>query len=221
MHRDWRQQVQKRFQKYAVCFQQNNAKLISADDYASVALILVEGDRGPGFLVIKRQHNPHDPWSGHMALPGGRAQKGEGPVGTAIRETFEEINLELPAVRNLMEPVEARARQSMASFSIYPCLFITEHHWTEISTFLRPCPHEVESIHLFSLRELLDPRHQSKIHWNQNGKDITLPSIQIGRHTIWGLTYWILEQFFKEIEGVSLSFESNVDLKDWRKHPTY
>lgn len=221
MDRDWWQQIQRRFQKYAVCFQQKNEKLIPVDDYASVALVLMEGEHGPGLLVIKRQYNPDDPWSGHMALPGGRAEIGEGVVETAMRETYEEIGLKLQSSRYIMEPVEARARQSMASFLIYPCLFVTDFNWCDLSNSLKLCPFEVESVHFFSLTDLLDPHHQSEVHWNRGGRDLVLPSIQIGRHTIWGLTYWILEQFFKKIEGLDLSSHKRVSLKDWKNHPVY
>lgn len=221
MSQDWRDHVEQRFQKYAICFQRENEKLIPVDNYASVALILVQSEQRPGLLIIKRQKNPDDPWSGHMALPGGRGEKGEGPIETACRETFEEIGLELKPSRYLMDPVEARARQSMASFLIYPSVFISDFDWSNISPSLHLCPLEVESVHFFSLQELLDPRYQSQVHWSLGGRDLTLPSIQIGRFTIWGLTYWILEQFFKDIEGLDLSSDERVNLKNWKEHPIY
>jgi 8-oxo-dGTP pyrophosphatase MutT (NUDIX family) len=47
-------------------------------------------------LVIQRAAHPDDPWSGHMGLPGGRAETiDEDLVATAIRETGEELGVTL------------------------------------------------------------------------------------------------------------------------------
>ena len=49
-------------------------------------------------LLIKRAESERDPWSGHMALPGGRREPGDPDLaGTAIRETAEETGVELEA----------------------------------------------------------------------------------------------------------------------------
>lgn len=63
---------------------------------AAVALILRETQDDASVLIIKRAEREGDPWSGHLALPGGRAQP-EDPdlLATAARETFEEIGLDL------------------------------------------------------------------------------------------------------------------------------
>ena len=39
---------------------------------AAVAVILRDAMRGPEVLFIRRAEHPRDPWSGHMAFPGGR-----------------------------------------------------------------------------------------------------------------------------------------------------
>jgi 8-oxo-dGTP pyrophosphatase MutT (NUDIX family) len=64
---------------------------------AAVALLLRERDsRGLEILVIRRAENEHDPWTGHMALPGGGYEPGDHSVyDTARRETLEEIGIDL------------------------------------------------------------------------------------------------------------------------------
>ena len=61
---------------------------------AAVAVILTEHpDR---LLLIRRAEREGDPWSGHVALPGGRRQAGDADLlGTAIRETAEETGVRL------------------------------------------------------------------------------------------------------------------------------
>jgi 8-oxo-dGTP pyrophosphatase MutT (NUDIX family) len=62
---------------------------------ASVALVLRA--REPlDLLLIKRAKSERDPWSGHMALPGGRRDESDGDLlRTAVRETLEETGLDL------------------------------------------------------------------------------------------------------------------------------
>ncbi len=69
---------------------------------ASVALMLRERDLGLELLVIRRSENEHDPWSGHMALPGGGLEPGdESAYDTARRETLEEVGIDLDEGRFL------------------------------------------------------------------------------------------------------------------------
>ena len=69
---------------------------------ATVALMLRERDRGLELLVIRRAENKHDPWSGHMALPGGGREATDKDVyDTARRETLEEIGMDLDEGRYL------------------------------------------------------------------------------------------------------------------------
>src|SRR5690606_30206562 len=48
-------------------------------------------------LLLRRAEHPRDPWSGHLGFPGGRVEPGEGPLEAAVRETFEEVGVELAA----------------------------------------------------------------------------------------------------------------------------
>ena len=64
---------------------------------ASIAAIFRESDDGDEqILFIRRALNPRDAWSGHVALPGGRQEPGDGSdEWTAMRETLEEVGLDL------------------------------------------------------------------------------------------------------------------------------
>ena len=62
---------------------------------AAVALMIRERE-GLEVFVIKRADRVGDPWSGHMALPGGRREPNdEDAYGTARRETLEEVGVDL------------------------------------------------------------------------------------------------------------------------------
>jgi 8-oxo-dGTP pyrophosphatase MutT (NUDIX family) len=66
---------------------------------AAVAAIV---DADARVLLMRRTERVGDPWSGHVALPGGRYEPGDGDLfETAIRETREELDVDLRAARAL------------------------------------------------------------------------------------------------------------------------
>lgn len=77
-------------------------KLRSAEGFkagplrAAVAIILYVSELGFEALYVKRVCSPLDPWSGHIAFPGGRCREDDGGIiETAIREVYEETGIRL------------------------------------------------------------------------------------------------------------------------------
>lgn len=65
---------------------------------AAVTILLREEQGIPEILIIQRAERPGDPWSGHLALPGGRADAEDANlIFTAARETWEEVGIPLVA----------------------------------------------------------------------------------------------------------------------------
>ncbi len=64
--------------------------------YAAIAATLRMGDSGPELLLIRRAELERDPWSGHVACPGGRMEPSDPDLtATAVRETLEETGIDL------------------------------------------------------------------------------------------------------------------------------
>ncbi len=64
---------------------------------AAVAVIISpDGPRGADVLLVRRASYEGDPWSGHIALPGGRHEESDATLeDTARRETLEETGVDL------------------------------------------------------------------------------------------------------------------------------
>src|SRR5215217_9092199 len=88
-------------------------RLEPAERHAAVACMLRERAKGLELFVIKRAEKAGDPWSGHMALPGGRREPGDESVyDTARRETLEEVGIDLDEGRFLgrLDDLDSRPR---------------------------------------------------------------------------------------------------------------
>ncbi|MHB1863437.1 MAG: NUDIX hydrolase [Gemmatimonadaceae bacterium] len=63
---------------------------------AAISVVLRMGVSAPEVLLIRRAQAERDPWSGHVACPGGRMEPGDADLAaTAIRETVEETGIDL------------------------------------------------------------------------------------------------------------------------------
>ena len=166
---------------------------------AAVAVVLRPSfrrpERDPPFrscdlLVIERARSARDPWSGQMALPGGRLDPADpGLAGAAIRETMEETGVDLVAGGSLlgragaMRPLGVR----LPAISIWPFVFRVD-----AATTARVASREVASVHWFPVEALQDPAHRGTYNWTHEGMVRPFPCIRLDGRVIWGLTYRIL-----------------------------
>lgn len=161
---------------------------------AAVALVLRPADRGLEALFIKRAEHPNDPWSGHVGLPGGRAEGGDPSlVHTAIRETEEEIGLRLALGRDYLGPLDetrATARSRSIDMKIAPFVFASLDAPDELIR-----SEEVAATHWIPLLDLFDSAHASSVTMQHSGQTLRFPAIEIGGLTIWGLTLRMLRNF--------------------------
>jgi 8-oxo-dGTP pyrophosphatase MutT (NUDIX family) len=159
----------------------------AADHRAAVAVILRESRPGLEVLFIRRAEHPHDPWSGQMAFPGGRAEPGDADLRfTAMRETLEEIGVDLASDGEhlgALDQVRATARGTPLNLTIDPYVFRLRR-----PAELRPSD-EVASVHWLGLDELLGPARRSQLEYVYQGSTLQLPCLRVDDVVIWGLTY--------------------------------
>jgi 8-oxo-dGTP pyrophosphatase MutT (NUDIX family) len=166
--------------------------------YAAVAAVLRDTPAGIEVLLIRRAEHPGDPWSGHMALPGGRKDPGDPDLlHTAMRETFEELGLALTKAQLVgsLDDLEAVARGRRVGMVIRPFVF----HWDAAEApSLRP-NHEVAE----ALWAPLLPIHRGDCDttrpYKMGGQTYKLPGWDVGGRVVWGLTHRILSDLLDRI----------------------
>ena len=140
------------------------------------------GPEGAEVLLIRRAEREGDPWSGHMAFPGGHIEAGESPLEAAIRETEEEVGLSLTRHSTLLGPLppaHAQARARRMDMAIYPFVF-------EASEAL-PVPrpnYEVAGVHWAPLAPMFSGENRTTLRY-EHGE---FPGWDIGGGVVWGLT---------------------------------
>ncbi|MEM7051408.1 MAG: CoA pyrophosphatase [Acidobacteriota bacterium] len=158
---------------------------------AAVAVVLRWRDEAE-LLLIERAQRSNDPWSGHIALPGGRRQVEDVDLrATAERETLEEVALDLSAGERwlgALDEVRPNTRR-LPPLVIAPYVALAPAEAT-----LRPDPREVASIHWVALAELRRGSAQSEVRIPFGDSDLYFPSFRFQGHEIWGLTHRILVQ---------------------------
>jgi 8-oxo-dGTP pyrophosphatase MutT (NUDIX family) len=165
---------------------------------AAVALLLRPRDTLE-VLLIRRADLPGDPWSGHVALPGGRREISDADLlDTACRETEEEVGVPLGRIGRFIGALDeiAPSTPRLPPILVAPFVLAVPPDTTAI-----PAPREVQAAFWLPLHLLRDESAASEILIEADGARFRFPSVVFGDYVIWGLTYRILRQFLAVVEG--------------------
>lgn len=152
-------------------------------------------------LIIERAEIEGDPWSGHMALPGGRRDEGDADLlDTALREASEETGVVVPrgAVLGPLDEVRPRSRR-LGPLVIAPFVGVVP-----AETDAAPNPGEVEQALWVPLR-LLGDDAAGEVHIEFPDGLRAFPSFTVNGHVIWGLTHRILTQFLEVAQAAGIA----------------
>jgi 8-oxo-dGTP pyrophosphatase MutT (NUDIX family) len=161
--------------------------------WAAVAIILTP--QPDSILLIRRADRSGDPWSGHMALPGGRREPSDSDLAaTAIREVAEEVGIQLsPDVLLGSLPDVIPRTPVLPPIAVRPFVFllsarpglrlnaeVAQASWVPVDYLLRP-----------------DARHSVQLE--VAGRSRQVQAYQLENAIIWGMTERILTSFLAEV----------------------
>jgi 8-oxo-dGTP pyrophosphatase MutT (NUDIX family) len=163
--------------------------------WAAVAVVLVPSP--DAVLLIRRAEREGDPWSGHMALPGGRRDpEDEDLVATAIRETVEEVGFRLDRADLLggLDDVVPRT-QVLPPIAVRPFVFGLGERPP-----LTPNP-EVAGVRWVHLDHLLHPETYHSARLEIRGEPRDFPAYRVDESIVWGMTERILTGLLVQLRG--------------------
>lgn len=176
-----------------------SSALTDGGRYAAVAAVVRPGVADTEVLLIRRAEHDGDPWSGHMAFPGGRHDP-EDPtlLMTARRETLEEVGLDLGDGAHLLGAlprIPAVARGKRLGLAIAPFVFELQR---DAQLTLN---HEVSEVLWTPLGPLFAGERDIRHAYDWQGQRVYLPAYDVGGRTVWGLTYQMLQVLFDQLRA--------------------
>ena len=159
---------------------------------AAVLIALVERADGLS-LILTRRADTLSRHSGQVALPGGRAEPGEAPWATALREAEEEVGLERRFVRpiGLGDPY-----RTGSGFEITPVLAFVAPGFT-----LTPSQAEVAEVFETPFAFLMDPANHEERVWEGPEGARRYYAMPHQDRLIWGATAGILRGLWERLFG--------------------
>ena len=155
---------------------------------AAVALMFADGADGLELCFVKRKEYPGDPWSGQMALPGGkRNPEDDTPHDVAVREAFEEVGVTLEdgQLIGMMPGMSAGAGGLADPLTVFPVLYRLHGEGPPLTI-----GDELAEGHWIAVSHLWNESNWSSLQWRGS----RFPGIAHGERIIWGFTLGVLRR---------------------------
>ena len=165
---------------------------------AAVALIVLASAASLEVLLIERAERALDPWSGHMALPGGRSEPGDVDLGaTAERETLEEVGLDLAQAGERLGRLSDHEPVRGVPIRVRPFVYLLDAR-----PVLAP-NREVKQAFWVPIEPLQSGAWATTYRHTRGADEREFPAWDIDGRLVWGLTYRVLDEFFRRYNAVS------------------
>ncbi len=155
--------------------------------HSAVLVLLQEGMQGIEVLFTQRKMNlKHHP--GQISFPGGRRDATDrNAVDTALRETSEEIGIEVSNIEIIgqLSPVYV----VVSNYWVEPIVGYLRHHQTT-----KINPEEVETVFAQSFARFVTKNVQKTALVETNSGPLEVPCYEVDGYRIWGATAMILAE---------------------------
>jgi 8-oxo-dGTP pyrophosphatase MutT (NUDIX family) len=170
-----------------------------APERAAVAALLRFKSAAPEVLLIQRVAHPGDRWSGQVSFPGGREEEEDADLlATAVRETREEVGLDLSSTARLLgriDAVRAVAKGRFLPMSIQPFVFVQTQ-----SPALALGSEATEAFWL-PLDRVAEGALDDRFPYRLGPLTLSLPCWRWQGKVVWGLTYQMIRDLLRIVQG--------------------
>ena len=151
-------------------------------------------------LLIQRAVREGDPWSGQIALPGGRRHAEDAThQDTAVRETFEETGLDLNASGVVLGALdELRPRTP-----VLPPIIVTPYVFVAAGDQPLQISDELADAFWVPWSTFEDPTRLDESTVQVRGASWRVTSYTIGERVVWGMTERMLRQLATRLRALS------------------
>jgi 8-oxo-dGTP pyrophosphatase MutT (NUDIX family) len=162
---------------------------------AAVATIFRQGPTGPEVLFIERATHDGDPWSGHIAFPGGKRDAEDAALlVTAVRETREEVGLALGASSLVVRFEDFYARTN--GYQVAQFVFALDGDGGALAPNT-----EVAALLWTPIDALVAPENATTYAFARDGVTLDLPAVRLGSRVLWGMTLRMTQVLLDAIAG--------------------
>jgi 8-oxo-dGTP pyrophosphatase MutT (NUDIX family) len=179
-----------------------------APRHASVGILVAGAKENPSICFIRRAKWEGDPWSEHIAFPGGSRSADEDALQTLRRELEEEVGWLLGADERPAPLPQLRIRLAGRERLMLLDAFV---HRVEGAPPVLRCGPEVGSAFWISVAELWDAKNLDHHVLDDNGDTLVYPAIRTSQGIIFGITLRVLTLLSDQI-GIPLRYLEEIPL---------
>lgn len=168
---------------------------VPEDARPAAGLVLLYPKAGKLHTVLTLRTTALTHHGGQLSLPGGRVEKGESLVETALREAQEEIGIDRSNVHETgqLSPLYI----PVSGFALHPIVALAR-----ATPIFRAEPSEVAELFEVPIERLRDPRYREERWGRHEGQRYRVPFVRIGEHQLWGATAMVVAELLEILERI-------------------
>ena len=176
--------------------------------HASVCVLVAEATPIPHICFIRRAKWDGDPWSEHIAFPGGSRFGDETALQTVRREVQEEVGVSIAEDAELVPLPQLRIRLAGRER-----LLLLDSFVCHLPGPLPPlqCGPEVASAFWTPVSELWDAQNLDHLILGDQGDVLVYPAIRLPQGTVFGITLRVLTLLSDQL-GIPLRYLEEIPL---------